>query len=144
MAKIIVNGEEVVNGHLTVSRNKRIVEGNEEIVIEGILQCHIYFEEINELATPRLKLIGVDVFTETFGSDDYLMTYAFVCEDIDFSGTYVNSLKAYSYLNGDEMKSVESIMFKDECPILGGIGKEYLGIVEIEKESDKAVEEEAK
>lgn len=157
MATIIVNDGVGVKGHLTINRTKVLedveivdeltnevtVKQQVNVIYEGVFECNLYFEEITTLEIPRLKIIGVDVITESFGSDDYLMQYTFTCEDLDFNGNYSKRLEAYSYLADEESRAVEDIMFKEDCPILGGIGPEYSDIIKFNKEDITDPEKEA-
>lgn len=140
MATIIVNNKLTVKGHLTLNREKQINELGEEVLVnEGIFQCHLYFEDINTIEVPRMKLLNVEILNESFGSDDYLMTYAFRCEDVDFNGVYHKDADAYSYLSYEEMHAVENELFKDECVILGGVSKEIgISIDSINKNLENA------
>lgn len=136
MATIIINDDTVVKGNLTINMRKVIDEnGAEELLCEGILRTHLYFEEINALEIPRMKIMGVDVKSETIGSDDYMVNYEFTFSDHDFNGEYIKEGGYYHFLTGGEMQAIENEMFKDDHPFLGSIGQEYKDMYEKDGDS---------
>ena len=78
MAQIKINKDRFVEGKFTVKQ--RLVEdekGNGNVVVHGIFSTHDYIEELNTLESERYLLLGVKVFEETFGTNDYEITYDF-------------------------------------------------------------------
>ena len=121
MAKIILNDKVKVNGNLSCERT--INEERTGFVISGVLATHLYFEEIETIETSRLRLEGVEVYRETFGSDDYNVLYYFTCRKMIPLGEEIDG--AFYILYGEEMKMIEDAMYGNDHPILGNIGSEY-------------------
>ena len=136
MAKIIVNNTVPVNGHLSVRRELKTDEENnsEYFVITGVLQTHTYFEEIRELEIPRLKVKGIRVYAEDYGSDDYNILYYFTALDLIMNGIYSKKNETYNILSTEEMKAIEDIMYKNDVPFLGDIGEQYQKCIKVKKE----------
>ena len=131
MANIMINNDILVKGNLSISR-KLIKEpyldqtGRERVKtyfsIEGILSTHLYFSEINNIKCPRYVLNDVEVYEEDMGSDDYNIIYHFSAGELIVEGTEIDGI---SYiLNGDEMKAIEDVLYKNDTLLLGDIGEE--------------------
>ena len=131
MAIITVNREVEVNGHL--SFNRAISEDKKSYEIEGIFSTHLYFEDITELETSRYKLTGVEVHTESFGSDDYDIVYHLRASHIEILGERNKEYETVHCLYEEEQEAIEEIMYKDDHIILGGIGSEYRDIIRDEE-----------
>jgi hypothetical protein len=131
MAQIIINGNITVNGNVTF--NRAVNEEKTGFIISGVLSTHLYFEDIKTIEMRRYKLTGVEVYQESYGSDDYNIGYFFTCKNIEVLGQDYNGAKFILYPS--EMKMIEDEMYKDEHPVLGNIGKVYKDMV-------KQVEEE--
>lgn len=73
---ILVNGEKV-NGafSFTVTKNENVKPA--VITVEGIMSCDKYIEEIDTIENEWFKLRDVNVFQESFGSDDNMFGYTF-------------------------------------------------------------------
>ena len=107
MAQIKINKDRFVEGKFTVKQ--RLVEdekGNGNVVVHGIFSTHDYIEELNTLESERYLLIGVKVFEETFGTNDYEITYEFTAESLTIKDDYVP----------DKVKAVvEADLYQDEA-----------------------------
>lgn len=121
MARILINDNLAVNGKLTFARRKN--EEGSAFIISGLLQTHLYIDDIKSLETPRFILKDVDVFEEDFGSDDYNIIYKFTCRNIDVKGY---NEKGISYcITTKEMEVIEDMIYKNQHPVLGVIGEEF-------------------
>ena len=78
MYDIVINQEIKTKGLIsfTISKDE---EGN--IVGEGAFKTHIYVEDINMLECYNFILFDVDVFAESFGSNDPCILYRFTFKD---------------------------------------------------------------
>lgn len=107
MAQIKINKNRFVEGKFTVKQ--RLVEdekGNGNVVVHGIFSTHDYIEELNTLESERYLLLGVKVFEETFGTNDYEITYEFTAESLTIKDDYVP----------DKVKAVvEADLYQDEA-----------------------------
>ena len=107
MAQIKINKDRFVEGKFTVKQ--RLVEdekGNGNVVVHGIFSTHDYIEELNTLESERYLLLGVKVFEETFGTNDYEITYEFTAESLTIKDDYVP----------DKVKAVvEADLYQDEA-----------------------------
>ena len=56
----------------------------------GALKTHIYVDEIDTIQCEKFSLYGVDVYSESFGSNDPFIIYSFTFED--FECNYENSM----------------------------------------------------
>lgn len=137
MAQIVVNDEHLVNGHLSLTREKVPVEGEENkftLVHKGVFSTHLYIEDIHTLEIERFKMNNVDVYREDFGSDDYNVNYYFTCDSLDMHGDEYEGM--YFIIGTDEMKKIEDIMYKDEHKVLGDIGAEFISLEGGEEEDE--------
>lgn len=133
MAKIIINNEIRANGKLSVSR--AINEEETGFIISGIFATHLYYEDIKTLDSNRFSLSGVKVYQESFGSDDYDILYHFTAKSMHLKDAIEDGVGFILY--SEEMKMIEDEMYKDDHPILGGIGAEYKDMVIDEEEGDE-------
>lgn len=104
MAKIGVNKKEIVLGKLTV---KRFLDEENKIVIQGSFATHKYFEEIKNIETYRLKISGIEVLEEIFGSDDFDIIYNFIAKNIEMKNSGVTYTE-------DEIEVVEKTLYDNE------------------------------
>ena len=74
-------------------------EGN--LIKSGVLKTHLYIEEINTLECDRFRLTGVDVISESFGSNDPCIIYQFVFEEYECDYSEVEC-DIYSLYKGDD------------------------------------------
>lgn len=133
MAKLVINDNLLVNGKLSFER--ALNEEGTAFIIQGVLSTHLYFDDIEKIDSNRFTLDGVEVYKETFGSDDYNILYHFTAKQLEVLGYKQNG--ATYLLYGEEMKMIEDEMYKDEHPILGDIGKEYKDMYKEDDEEEK-------
>lgn len=131
MANIVINNDLSVNGKVTFDRVPN--EDRSGFNIQGIILTHLFFDEITSIETKRFKLTGIDVYQESFGSDDYNIGYYFTCENVEILGTEKDGAKFILYPS--EMEMIEAEMYKDEHPIMGDIGAQYKGMMIKEEET---------
>lgn len=132
MAKIIVNDETSANGKLSVSRS--INEKKNGFIISGVFATHLYYESIKSLESKRFLVSGIEVITESFGSDDYEILYHFTAKIFKLNDIIEDGIGFILY--PEEMEEIEEEMYKDEHPILGDIGSQYKDMVKKEKEGE--------
>lgn len=132
MARIIINNRLSANGKLSVSR--QLNEAKDGFIITGIFASHLYYEDIKSLESNRFKVSGVQVYQESFGSDDYDILYHFVADKFILKDTMQDGIGYILY--SEEMQQIEDEMYKNDHPILGGIGEEYKDMFIKEEEDD--------
>lgn len=132
MAKIIINNRVSANGKLSVSRT--LNEAKDGFIISGVFASHLYYEDIKTLESNRFKVSGVEVYQESFGSDDYDILYHFIAQKFILKDTMQDGIGFILY--GEEMKMIEDEMYKNDHPVLGGIGEEYKDMFVEEGEED--------
>lgn len=133
MAKIKINDTQVVNGKVSASRT--LNQEKNGFIITGVLATHLYIEHISRIECNRYILKNVEVYEESFGSDDYDIYYHFTANSLSLKDEMIDGVGTILY--GKEMKMIEDEMYKDEHPILGAIGKEYKDMYIDEEEEDK-------
>lgn len=121
MATIMINDELKVNGKLSISR--QLNEEGDGFIITGSFATHLYIEDIHMLESPRYKLYGVEVFQEMFGSDDYDIVYNFQAISLEIKGVMKKGIGYILYQS--EIEQIEKEMYKNDHPVLGGIGEQY-------------------
>ena len=93
MALIRINKEEE-NLLGAVSFDREAIYGDDGRVkgmsISGILAIHEYVDEINAIESERYKLDDVEVYKESFGSNEYTILYYFTAEHLDIKPDNVN------------------------------------------------------
>lgn len=134
MANIIINNRISANGKLSASR--QLNETRDGFIITGVFASHLYYEDIKSLESSRFKVSGVQVYQESFGSDDYDILYHFVADKFILKDTMQDGIGYILY--GSEMKQIEDEMYKNDHPILGGIGEEYKDMFVKDNEEDDA------
>lgn len=139
MAKIIINNEVRANGKLSATRT--LNEEKNGFIISGVFASHLYYESIKTLESNRFSLSGVEVYQEAFGSDDYDILYYFTAKSLHLKDHIEDGIGYILY--SDEMRMIEEEMYKNDHPILGGIGEQYKGmyIEQIEESQDLEEEE---
>lgn len=80
MAQIIVNGRKVIDGKVSVSRTLDRSGEEPRLIIQGYLMTKEYIEEIYMIETDRFAIYDVDVFQESFGSEEDDIVYTFVAQ----------------------------------------------------------------
>lgn len=121
MANIIINNRISANGKLSVDR--MLNETKDGFIIAGVFASHLYYEDIKSLESNRFKVSGVQVYKESFGSDDYNILYHFIADKFILKDAMQDGIGFILY--SKEMDMIENEMYKDEHPILGSIGKQY-------------------
>lgn len=132
MANIIINSRIVSKGRLSVSRT--LNETKDGFIITGMFASHLYYEDIKSLESNRFKVSGVQVYEESFGSDDYNILYHFVANKFTLKDSVEDGIGYILY--NEEIEQIENEMYKDEHPILGGIGEQYKDMY-IKEEDDE-------
>ena len=132
MAKIIINNRFSANGKVSVER--MLNETKDGFIIAGIFASHLYYEDIKSLESNRFKISGIQVYKESFGSDDYDILYHFMAEKFILKDAMEDGIGYILY--GEEMQQIESEMYKNDHPILGGIGEQYKDMY-IKEEDDE-------
>lgn len=86
MALIRVNKEDRnLFGALTFDREAIVDPDTGKIIgtsINGILAIHDYIDDIYEIESERYLLRDVSVYKESFGSNEYMILYHFIAEDL--------------------------------------------------------------
>jgi hypothetical protein len=103
----------------------------------------LYYESIKTLESERFALSGIEVYQEAFGSDDYDILYYFTAKKLQIKDHMEDGIGYILY--SDEMRMIEEEMYKNDHPILGGIGEEYkdMYIDKLDEEpEDEELEEE--
>ena len=121
MANIIINNRVSANGKLSVDR--MLNETKDGFIIAGVFASHLYYEDIKSLESNRFKVSGVQVYKESFGSDDYNILYHFIADKFILKDAMQDGIGFILY--SKEMEMIESEMYKNDHPILGGIGEQY-------------------
>lgn len=121
MANIIINNRVSAKGKVSVER--MLNETKDGFIIAGIFASHLYYEDIKSLESNRFKISGIQVYKESFGSDDYDILYHFIAEKFTLKDAMEDGIGYILY--GEEMQQIESEMYKNDHPILGGIGEQY-------------------
>ena len=132
MANIIINNRFSANGKLSVDRT--LNETKDGFIITGIFASHLYYEDIKSLESSRFKVSGIQVYQESFGSDDSNILYHFIAEKLTLKDLMQDGIGYILY--GEEMKMIEEEMYKNDHPILGGIGEQYKDMYVKEEEDE--------
>ena len=87
LALLRVNGENKnMFGALTFDREAVMDPDTGKLLgtsINGILAVHDYIEEIHTIESERYLLNDVTVYKESFGSNEYMILYHFVADDLE-------------------------------------------------------------
>lgn len=95
-----------VNGNVTFEAELIEVNEEERIQITGKMMTHKYIEEIEKIETHRYILTGIEVWRETFGSDDFNILYEFVANDYIVKNGLTN-------LGNDLIEEIEASIYED-------------------------------
>ena len=94
MALIRVNKEDKnLFGALTFDREAIVDPDTGKIIgtsINGILAIHDYIDDIYEIESERYQLRNVSVYKESFGSNEYMILYHFIAEDLKIKEDMIN------------------------------------------------------
>ena len=88
----INNNEENLLGAVSFNR-EAIYEDDgrvKGVSISGILAIHEYVDEINVIESERYRLEDVEVYKESFGSNEYTILYYFTAGHLDIKPDNVN------------------------------------------------------
>ena len=119
MAVIVVNNEMTLNGHLTVQRELIQEEDKSGDITEKMINTGVFStQDIRELETNNIKIKGVKVLKEHFGSDDYETIYEFVAEEIENKGVVYEDNYHFDLLP-EEMELIEKELYKNNDEVLG-------------------------
>ncbi len=87
LALLRVNGENKnMFGALTFDREAVMDPDTGKLLgtsINGILAIHDYIEEIHTIESERYLLNDVTVYKESFGSNEYMILYHFIADDLE-------------------------------------------------------------
>lgn len=133
MALIRVNDkDENLLGALSFDREAKYDKygGIVDVTIKGILAIHDYEDEIKIIESERYRLDDVEVYKESFGSNEYMILYSFTAgkltikpDNVDDNikwlieeDTIAEEIKArewyHAYLRKDAYKEVEKLANK--------------------------------
>lgn len=133
MALIRVNDkDENLLGALSFDREAKYDKYGEivDVTIKGILAIHDYEDEIKIIESERYRLDDVEVYKESFGSNEYMILYSFTAgkltikpDNVDDNikwlieeDTIAEEIKArewyHAYLRKDAYKEVEKLANK--------------------------------
>jgi hypothetical protein len=104
MADLIINGSKFIKGKFSISRILDNTQHPPRLILQGQLETHRYFEELNTIESKRYRVSGVNVFQESFGSDDYSIIYVFNASDIAIKG-------GETYLVSKDVKELEEKLY---------------------------------
>jgi hypothetical protein len=104
MADLIINGSKFIKGKFSISRILDNTQNPPRLILQGQLETHRYFEELNTIESKRYRVSGVNVFQESFGSDDYSIIYVFNASDIAIKG-------GETYLVSKDVKELEEKLY---------------------------------
>lgn len=138
MANIVINNKIYANGNLSVARS--LNETKDGFIITGAFASHLYYEDIKSLESNRFKVSGVQVYQESFGSDDYNIIYHFIADKFILKDVIDDGIGYILY--GEEIEMIENEMYKNEHPILGDIGEQYKDMY-IKKDSEEDDEDDS-
>lgn len=133
MALIRVNNkEENLLGALSFDREDVYNEAGKPTgtMISGVLAVHDYIDYVHTIESERYKLTGIDVYKESFGSNEYMILYYFTAKNLEIKGDYIHddikwlmeeeTIKEeikncewyHSYLQEEAFKEVEKLVEK--------------------------------
>ena len=81
--------------------------GMEYIRVEGQMVTHKYIEDIFKIETHRYLLSDIEVYKETFGSDDFNILYEFIAKDYTIKNGATN-------LSNELIEEIEKEMYASD------------------------------
>lgn len=97
-----------VKGRLTFTTELLKDEtGMEYIRVEGQMVTHKYIEDIFKIETHRYLLSNIEVYKETFGSDDFNILYEFTAKDYTIKNGATN-------LSNELIEEIEKEMYASD------------------------------
>lgn len=86
MKKTIINDQYVTLGEMSVKQYKQ----GTKIVVEGLLKLNQYFDDITTIQTSCLRVEGVNIQSEAFGTEDHVVIYTFLADNLNISTELIN------------------------------------------------------
>ena len=97
-----------VKGRLTFTTELlKDEEGMEYIRVEGQMVTHKYIDDIFKIETHRYLLSDIEVYKETFGSDDFNILYEFIAKDYTIKNGATN-------LSNELIEEIEKEMYASD------------------------------
>ena len=82
MSNLKINNEIELNGSFTVERKKDINANPVIIYRTGVLEIPKYIDEIKTIENDKYKINGINVYKETFVSEEDYIAYEFKFDEI--------------------------------------------------------------
>lgn len=82
MSNLKINNEIELNGRFTVERKKDINANPIIIYRTGVLEIPKYIDEIKTIENDKYKINGINVYKETFVSEEDYIAYEFKFDEI--------------------------------------------------------------
>lgn len=82
MSNLKINNEIELNGRFTVERKKDINVNPVIIYRTGVLEIPKYIDEIKTIENDKYKINGINVYKETFVSEEDYIAYEFKFDEI--------------------------------------------------------------
>lgn len=82
MSNLKINNEIELNGRFTVERKKDINTNPVIIYRTGVLEIPKYIDEIKTIENDKYKINGINVYKETFVSEEDYIAYEFKFDEI--------------------------------------------------------------
>lgn len=82
MSNLKINNEIELNGRFTVERKKDINANPVIIYRTGVLEIPKYIDEIKIIENDKYKINGINVYKETFVSEEDYIAYEFKFDEI--------------------------------------------------------------
>ena len=82
MSSLKINNEIELNGRFTVERKKDINVNPVIIYRTGVLEIPKYIDEIKTIENDKYKINGINVYKETFVSEEDYIAYEFKFDEI--------------------------------------------------------------
>lgn len=82
MSNLKINNEIELNGRFTVERKKDINANPVIIYRTGVLEVPKYIDEIKTIENDKYKINGINVYKETFVSEEDYIAYEFKFDEI--------------------------------------------------------------
>lgn len=113
MALILINDEDrVFNGRLSVTRSLvELEDGSYQVVVQGQLATHRYFEDITSIESKRYQLEEIEVYQENYGSEDFDIVYS-------FRAGYFRVKSGESHLDDEEIEEYENEIYNEDGGVI--------------------------
>lgn len=82
MSNLKINNEIELNGRFTIERKKDINANPVIIYRTGVLEIPKYIDEIKTIENDKYKINGINVYKETFVSEEDYIAYEFKFDEI--------------------------------------------------------------